>query len=67
MNSTDAAIAVLYRARGREMLTGAQVHIDATPGMKRKRVQPRGSKDCIGCGTTISANKSHCARCNGLA
>ena len=59
----DAAIAKVYLMRSRRMLQGAAVHIDPTPGMKRKRVQPRGSRECQGCGRTIGANKSHCWDC----
>lgn len=42
-----------------------RVHVD--PGafpMKRKRIQPRGSRPCPDCNTrTISANADRCANC----
>lgn len=52
----------LMQARARHMLRGSQAHISAEPGMRRKRVQPRGSRNCMeaDCSRTISANKSHC-------
>lgn len=40
-----------------------QVHTSPVPGTRRKRVQPKGSRECMGCGKKISANKSHCAGC----
>ncbi len=59
---TRAAAAEILRMRARHMLKGADVHVDAERGMRRKRNQPRGSKRCA-CGQTISANKWQCRAC----
>lgn len=39
------------------------VHLNSNAGMKRKRIQPRGSKECATCGKPISANKWRCWEC----
>lgn len=64
--TTAQALAVkqIQTMRARHMLRGADIHVSADRTLKRKRIQPRGSRPCLGsCGRLISANKSACAAC----
>lgn len=49
---------------GRKLVGRLSLHTDRDSGvaLKRKRVQPVGSKLC-GCGRMVSANKDSCAGC----
>lgn len=51
---------------GRKLVGRLSLHTDRDSGvaLKRKRIQPVGSKECPGCGRTISANKDHCFPCD---